>query len=103
MLELDRGLCLQSIALEQTAGPGRPASVGKQTARSHASAGSSGHAQHFAATWHAGSAAQTAWKIARMAQRQAKDPCAALSGGAQTQTGAKNVPQTGLMASPSLS
>jgi hypothetical protein len=103
MLELDRGLCLQSVALEQTAGLGRPASVGKHTARSHPSAGASGHALHFAAAWHTGSATQTAWKIARMAQRQAKDPCAALSSGAQTQTRAKNVPETGLMASHSLS
>ena len=77
--------------------------MGKQGACGHPATGASRDAQHFDAGWHTGQASQTAWKIARMAQRQSQNTCATLCGGAQTQTGAQNAPQTGLMAAKSMS
>jgi len=59
-------------------------------------------APHFAAAWYTRLAAQITRKIARLAQRQATDARSA-SGGQKAQTGAKNVPQTSLRASPSFS
>ena len=87
------------LLLSKQLGLAVAASVGKPAACGHAATGSARDAEHFAAGWHTRSVAQTAWKIARMAQRPSQNTCATLSGGAQTQTGAKNAPQTGLMAS----
>ncbi|TME07303.1 MAG: transposase [Chloroflexi bacterium] len=68
-LELDRGLCLQSVAAGPTSRSGGSASMGKQAACGHPATGTSRDAQHFGAGWHTGQTSQTAWKIARMAHR----------------------------------
>src|SRR5207245_1921457 len=98
-LELAAGLCLQSLAVEQTSWTRSSASLGKQATGGYPATGASRDAQHFAAGWHTGSTAQTTRKIAWLAKRSAKNTGPTLCGGTQTQTGAKNAAQTGLRAS----
>jgi hypothetical protein len=94
--------CNQLLLCQQS-GRARLASVGKQTASGHPAAGASGDAQDFAAAWHTAFAAQTTWKIARLAQRQAKDTGTTLCVGQKTPTCAKNSSETGVSASPLVS
>jgi hypothetical protein len=55
------------------------------------------------ASWDTNACAQTARKIAGLAQRDTSEATSALCGAQKTQAGAKNAPQRGLMALKSLS